>query len=72
MKDALRWIWAWHIKERARRCGEKTLRWIAWHLPRNLVKWCYVRVGAHATSGQYGDTVVPELRMMDALRRWDQ
>jgi hypothetical protein len=33
--------------------------------------WCYVRVGAHATTGRYGDTVVPELSMMDALQRWD-
>ena len=46
-------------------------RWVAWRLPKSLVMWSYIRVGAHATTGQYGDTVVPELSMMDALKRWD-
>lgn len=51
----------------------KELFWqfIAWHLPRKLVMWSYVRVGAHATTGEYGSTIVPELSMMDALKRWD-
>lgn len=50
---------------------ESALLWIAWRLPRKLVMWCYIRVGAHATTGRYGSTVVPELTMMDALKRWD-
>lgn len=50
---------------------EKVTMWVAWHLPRSLVMWCYYRVAAHATTGQYGDTVVPELSMMDAIKRWD-
>ncbi len=70
MKDELSWIWAWHIKERVRRLREKLLMWIAWHLPRDLVMWCYVRVGAHATTGKFGGEIVPEVRMMDALQRW--
>lgn len=50
---------------------EKILMKIVWHLPRKLVMWCYIRVAAHATTGKYGNTVVPELGMMDALKRWD-
>ncbi len=36
---------------------EKVTMWVAWHLPRSLVMWCYYRVAAHATTGQYGDTM---------------
>lgn len=71
MRSELHWIWAYHIKHRARRWREKTMCWIAWHLPRDLVRWCYVRVGAHATTEQYGGEIVGEVRMMDALQRWD-
>lgn len=49
---------------------EAVVRWIAWHLPKNLVMWCYIRVGAHATTGTHQNTVVPELGMMEALERW--
>lgn len=44
---------------------------IAWLVPRRLAYWCAIRVMANATTGQYGDTVVPELRAMDALQRWE-
>lgn len=44
---------------------------IAWRLPRWLVYWATIRLGAEATTGRYGDTVVPELRFMEALKRWD-
>lgn len=50
---------------------EKLLIWIAWHLPRSLVKWCSVRLMAHATVGKYETQVVPELLAMDALKRWE-
>jgi hypothetical protein len=49
---------------------EKIYIWVAWHLPRTLVKWCAVRVGAHATVGRYSGQVVPDLKFMDALERW--
>lgn len=42
----------------------------AWLLPRRVVMWAFIRVGAHATTGHYANTVVPELSMMDALGRW--
>lgn len=49
---------------------DRLAMWLAWRLPRRLVRWAYIRVGAAATTGQYSDTVVPEISMMDALGRW--
>lgn len=49
---------------------EKFQMAIAWALPRWLVKWCFVRVVAHATTGQYGDTVLPSITAMESLKRW--
>lgn len=46
-------------------------RWLAWHLPKRLVMWCGMRIGAHATQGQYSNQVVPELGFMDAMQRWE-
>lgn len=60
-----------YLGYRLRKMSERFWMWVAWHMPKVLVKWCYVRVGAHATTGKYGKTVVPELSMMDALKRWD-
>lgn len=45
---------------------------IAWWLPRDVVYWCTIRLGCHATQGQYGSQVVPDLLFMDALKRWDK
>jgi hypothetical protein len=45
---------------------------IAWWLPRRLVYWAAIRLGAHATQGQYSDQVVPDLNFMEALKRWDE
>jgi hypothetical protein len=45
--------------------------WLAWRLPRSLAMWACVRVVAYASTGKYGDTVVPELTAMDALKRWN-
>ena len=53
-----------------RRFIEKVLIWIAWKLPRQLVMWTTVRL-VSATTGQYGNTIVPELSAIDALKRWD-
>ncbi len=44
--------------------------WVARRLPENLVYWCAVRLGARATLPPYGDQVVPELTLVDALERW--
>jgi len=49
---------------------EKTWMWLAWKLPSTLVKWASIRLMAHATTGKYSETIVPELSAMDALGRW--
>lgn len=47
-------------------------RWLAWRLPKYLVYWAAIRLIAFATSGKYGNTIVPELSAMDALDRWER
>jgi hypothetical protein len=59
------------IRWKARRWLENVQMFAAWLAPRWLVRWCGVRMGAHATTGRFGDQVVPELTMMDALARWE-
>jgi hypothetical protein len=49
---------------------DKFYMWIAWRLPKNLVKWVSIRLIASATSGKYSNTIVPELTAIDALKRW--
>lgn len=44
--------------------------WLAWRLPRVLVKWAAVRLMVNATVGEHSDQVVPELTCIDALKRW--
>ncbi len=44
---------------------------LAWLLPRKLVMWAALRLVAHATQGEYGNTIVPELSAMDAIKRWE-
>lgn len=53
------------------RIVDRTFRFIAWKLPKRLVAWCYFRVAAYATSGDYSSTIVPDLSMMDAIHRWE-
>ncbi len=51
---------------------EKLWVWLAWHMPRKLAYWCTMRLIAHATSGKYGDTLVPGITAIDVLTRWDK
>jgi len=51
---------------------ERVWMWIAWKLPRKLVMWTTIRLIAYATSGEFGNTIVPELSAMDAVKRWDE
>jgi hypothetical protein len=53
------------------RLAEKILLAIVWKLPKKLVYWCAIRVMAHATTGEYGDQITPELLATDALKRWE-
>lgn len=49
---------------------EKAIMWVVWKLPRSIVYWCAIRLMAHATQGNYGNTEVPALPAMEALQRW--
>jgi len=51
---------------------DKAWLWIARRMPHQLVMWCTVVLGAHAITGKYENTVVPELTFMDALGRWEK
>ncbi len=51
---------------------EKMLLWFAWRLPRSLVYWATIRLIAHASTGEYSATIVPELGAVEALKRWEQ
>lgn len=70
MRERLHIFWYYNVAHRAALLHERFLTWIAWHLPRELVMWCFVRVAAHATMGKYGDTVPDQLSVMTALDRW--
>lgn len=50
---------------------EKFQVWVAWKMPHWLVKWCSVRLMAHATAtDEYCHILVPDLTCVDALRVW--
>jgi hypothetical protein len=63
-------IWFW-FKYELPRLQEKAWMWIAWHLPKTLVMWCYIRLAARATTGEYDTTNPTELNVMEALKRWE-
>lgn len=48
---------------------ERIVRALAWALPRRVAYWCFIRLTAHATSGQWGNTDPGTLSVMDALKR---
>ena len=48
----------------------KLWMWLAWKLPRGLVYWCGVRIGAHATTGKWSHEITPNLGWSDAMERW--
>lgn len=50
---------------------ERAMTWVAWHVPKWLAYWCCIRVMAHATTGEYGETNPTEAPMMLALKRWE-
>jgi len=50
---------------------DKLWFWLTWKMPRRLVYFCTIRLISAATTGQYSDTVVPELTAMDSVKRWE-
>jgi hypothetical protein len=61
------------VRYHARRQYRKQREWLLWRLaklvPRPVRYWVLIQAGAVATTGEYGDTVVPDLRFMEALER---
>lgn len=49
---------------------DKFYMWLAQRLPKRLVYFCAVRVGAHATTRQFSAQIVPDLNFLEALKRW--
>ena len=47
-------------------------QWLSYHLPRELVYFCCIRMAAYATTGKYQDQIVPELTWDQMCRRWDE
>jgi hypothetical protein len=45
---------------------------LAYRLPPKIVYFAAIRLGAHATVGEYESQIVPDLLFMDAVRRWDE
>jgi hypothetical protein len=54
-----------------RRQRERLVMWVAWHLPRHLAYWAFVRVAAAATTGEWSGSVPDQVSVMEAMRRWD-
>lgn len=67
MKSKLKW-WRYKI---FRWWHDRLPAWIAAKLPRKIAYWAAIRVGVNATTGTYGNQVVPELLFMEALKRWE-
>lgn len=49
---------------------ESVCIWLAWILPRRLVKWCYIRVVAHG-SGIFLNKEISSITAIDALSSWE-
>lgn len=45
-------------------------QWIAHRLPARLRYFAAIDVGAYASTGRYGNTIVPDLTVMDAIDRF--
>ncbi len=53
-----------------RKMDGRITKWIAWHLPRHIVLWCYIRVMANATTGEGSGQTPDEITYEQAYRRW--
>jgi hypothetical protein len=48
----------------------KFYQWLARHLPKQLVYFCYIRVHAHATCTTYSNRHPDEVNWREALDAW--
>ena len=49
---------------------KKIYNWVIDVLPDWVKYYCAIQVGAHATTGKYGDTEVPKVTFMTVMERW--
>jgi hypothetical protein len=59
-----------HYRYAASKIAENFWGSLSLRLPRKLAYWAAIRVVVHATTGRYSSQVVPELTVLDALKRW--
>ena len=64
------WTRRVHVKYEIAKKRDALIRWVVWKMPKRFVMWSYIRVASHATTGEHRNTIVPELGMMEALKRW--
>ncbi len=48
------------------------IRWITDWLPKRIIYYCAIKVWVCATTGKYGDTIVSEITMSEALARFSR
>lgn len=60
------------MREAFRSFVEQACVSLAWHLPRQLVYWCFIRVASHGTTGPYDNTSPCDLTVAVAAQRWDK
>ena len=44
--------------------------WLARRLPKSMLYFCFMQVMALVTTGKHGNTVVPDLTGMEAIKRF--
>ena len=45
---------------------------VRWFIPKRLMYFCFMSIMAHATTGKYSDTVVPDLTGLKAIARFSK
>lgn len=70
MQAELRWQWLYR-RYLFREWCDKRAMWIAWHLPRSVVRWAMIRVMAHGTTGRYNHIDPSTLHWSEALQYWE-
>ena len=47
-------------------------KWLAWKLPKRVIMWCFYRVLAHATQGQYSTDSPTGMKWETIIDRWGE
>ena len=67
MKDYYRYVFVPFVKKNRDNFMHFLARKI---LPKRLVYFCAITVGAYATTGKYSNTVVPDITFMEVIKRY--